>query len=66
MSRTSSDEYRDGRLMNGYDYNHQTWVVNGKYQKCGHRPMSCCCYGMLHHGEETTKEHYIWEDLPSK
>ena len=36
--------------VNGYDYNHQAWVVDGKYQRCGHgKP--CDCYGTRHHGQ---------------
>ena len=52
--RLSSDDYRDGRLMNGYDYERQAWVMDGKYIACGHpESMSCGCYGKLHEGEET-------------
>jgi hypothetical protein len=29
MSRVSSDEIKDGRVYNGYDYRLQVWVVNG-------------------------------------
>lgn len=29
MSRLSSDEIRNGRVYNGYDYQLQVWVVNG-------------------------------------
>ena len=28
--RTSSDEYRNGKLWNGYDYDKQEWVFEGK------------------------------------
>ena len=31
MSRQSNDEIIAGRLINGYDYNNQAWVVDGKY-----------------------------------
>lgn len=38
--------------MNGYDYDHQAWVVNGKYVRCGHpEAMDCGCYGRVHVGE---------------
>jgi len=54
--RTSNDEYsNDGRLINGYDYNHQAWVVNGRYVRCNHpEAMKCGCYGRIHEDEETT------------
>lgn len=55
--RPSGDEYANGRLMNGFDYENQAWVDNGRYVSCGHpEAMSCNCYGRLHEGEETT--HY--------
>jgi len=56
MSRTSTDEYKNGLLHNGYDYTNQAWVVDGKYVRCGHgtRPgfeVNCKCFGRLHEGE---------------
>ena len=33
-----------------YDYQHQAWVVDGKYARCGHG-QPCDCYGTLHEGE---------------
>jgi len=52
--RTSSDERKNGRLMNGYDYKNQAWVENGKYIRCGHpENMNCDCYGREHEGEKT-------------
>jgi hypothetical protein len=52
--RTSNDEYRDGRLVNGYDYKNRAWVINGKYVKCGHpNTMDCNCYGKIHEGKDT-------------
>jgi hypothetical protein len=54
--RYSNDEYVNGRLMNGFDYENQAWVENGKYVACGHRAsMNCSCYGKIHEGEETMK-----------
>ena len=50
--RTSRDQYRNGRLINGYDYDNQAWVINGKYRRCGHLT-KCTCYGTIHEGEET-------------
>jgi len=54
MTRTSRDEYTDGRLINGYDYENQAWVINGRYVRCGHpESTDCDCYGRLHDGETT-------------
>ena len=52
--RQSGDEYRDGRLYSGFDYDRQAWVEDGRYVRCGHpESMSCRCYGRAHEGEET-------------
>lgn len=52
MSRTSTDEYRDGILFNGFDYTRQAWVANGVYVRCGHpETMRCGCFGRQHEGE---------------
>jgi hypothetical protein len=53
MSRTSNDEFdENGRLINGYDYAKQAWVLNGRYVRCGHPDnMDCKCYGRIHEGE---------------
>ena len=51
MSRKSTNEMgKDGRLLNGYDYDRQAWVVDGRYVRCGH-PDPCNCYGKTHEGE---------------
>ena len=45
MSRISDNEVLDGKLLNGFDYEKQAWVVDGIYQDCGHlRSMGedCC------------------------
>jgi len=56
MSRQSSDQYINGRLINGYDYTHQAWVLEGRYVRCGHpETMTCHCYGLDHEGEQTAK-----------
>ena len=53
MTRTSDNYYTD-RLIDGYDYEKQAWVKNGKYIRCGHPDhMRCNCYGKLHEGENT-------------
>lgn len=58
MSRVSSDQYVNGRLMNGYDYDNQAWVKDGKYVACGHpEAMNCKCYGKIHEGQETVCSH---------
>jgi len=55
--RISRNEYKDNRLINGYDYTNQAWVLNGKYITCGHpADMDCGCYGKEHVGKETSKE----------
>lgn len=52
MTRTSDNEYRNGKLYNGYDYGKQVWVLKGKYVRCGHpNEMNCQCYGRLHEAE---------------
>ena len=52
MTRLSRDEYKEGRLWNGYDYEHQAWVREGKYIRCGHPDkMNCNCYGKLNEGK---------------
>jgi hypothetical protein len=52
--RTSNDIYQDGRLMDGYDYERQCWVIGGRYVTCAHPPtMNCGCYGRRHAGEPT-------------
>jgi hypothetical protein len=54
MTRSSDDYYQDGRLWDGYDYENQAWVKDGKYVNCGHpESQDCQCYGRLHAGEET-------------
>jgi hypothetical protein len=55
--RMSGDEIVNSRLMNGFDYENQAWVKDGKYIRCGHpEGMNCKCYGRLHEGEETMPE----------
>jgi hypothetical protein len=36
MSRTSNNYYEDDRLIAGFDYKVQAWVMNGVYMDCGH------------------------------
>ncbi len=44
MSRQSSNHYINGKLINGFDYDIQVWVVNTIVQRCGHPDsMGDCC-----------------------
>ena len=38
MSRVSSDEIRDGRVFNGFDYSIQMWVKGGIVTTVGNNP----------------------------
>ncbi len=60
MSRQSSNYFNvEGRLITGYDYEKQAWVMDGRYVRCGHPDtMKCKCYGRLHSGEKTEVGHY--------
>ena len=50
--RHSTNEYKNNRLYNGFDYENQAWVLSGRYIDCGHPDnMNCGCYGRLHIGE---------------
>ena len=50
--RQSGNEYRDGQLWNGFDYENQAWVEAGRYVRCGHpEGMGCRCYGRRYEGE---------------
>ena len=52
--RTSTNQVVGGRIINGYDYQNQSWVKDGKYIKCGHpKEMNCNCYGRKNEGKET-------------
>lgn len=52
MTRLSGDEFRHGKLFNGFDYANQVWVIDGIIQRCGHpESMDCKCYGKIHAGE---------------
>ena len=55
VRRLAQNQYRDGRLWDGYDYENQAWVKAGKYRRCGHPDdgLYCDCYGKLHEGRET-------------
>ena len=48
--RATSKERAMNRKATYYDYEHQAWVVDGRYVRCGHET-ACQCYGRLHEGE---------------
>lgn len=54
--RRSVDQYdSEGRLVAGYDYKNQAWVLEGVYATCGHTgdcPGAHMCYGRMHAGEK--------------
>jgi hypothetical protein len=56
MSRASFDQVRDGFLHNGFDYNVQAWVTNGRVKGCAH-PESMreggvpCCSAHVYAGQ---------------
>lgn len=59
--RTSANQIERSRqitrLLDGFDYDKQAWVVNGQYIRCGHpEDMNCQCYGRIHEGEKTEAE----------
>lgn len=64
MTRLSNNQVdQNGKLINGYDYDKQCWVLGGIIQDCGHpKPgeyapalgrawEGCSCYGRKHKGE---------------
>lgn len=60
--RTSGDQYKGGQLANGFDYDLQVWVKNGRIQDCGHtdRLTHHCfqgynCTAHQYHGERIAK-----------
>ena len=67
MSRESNDQYdTSGRLIQGYDYDNQAWVFEGRYETCGHpQDMMCDCYGRQHAGEKTKQPIKIFGDGPT-
>jgi hypothetical protein len=50
--RTGRDEFNSkGELVNGFDYEKEAWVEEGKYVRCGHpETMKCGCYGRRFEG----------------
>src|SRR5258708_653696 len=62
MSRTSSDVYVNGILIDGFDYLHQARVSSGFYLDCAHpKSMKCGCYGRIHADEACT--HRFMDDI---
>jgi hypothetical protein len=56
--RTGPDQFdAQGNLLNGFDYDRQAWVKDGRYVRCGHpETMQCGCYGREHEGEQVTPQ----------
>jgi hypothetical protein len=49
----SRNYYCKDKKKYSFDYDKQVWIIDGKYQGCGHKPeMQCNCYGRLHAGEQ--------------
>ena len=49
-------------FCNGYDYENQAWILNGRYVRCGHpESMDCGCYGRAHEGETVKTERALGE-----
>lgn len=50
--RRSSNEEIDGRLVNGFDYDLQVWVLGGVVQDCGHPSGGTrgCCNARMYSG----------------
>jgi hypothetical protein len=68
VSRLSTDELAaDGTIRNGFDYNVQVWVQNGRVVDCGHpasmksNPVYPCCPAHEFAGREITSvpEHEV-------
>ena len=54
MSRDSVNQVIGGRLVNGYDYHNQAWVLHGRYVACGHpKDINCNCFGKVNAGLQT-------------
>lgn len=50
--RISNDVYKDGKLVDGFDYDVQAWIKGGVILNCGHpQTMDCGCYGRAHAGK---------------
>ena len=50
------------KVVSGYDYTNQAWILDGVYVRCGHPEVGerlpdgqqwtgCQCYGLIHEGE---------------
>mgnify|MGYP001561622491 CR=1 FL=1 len=42
--RVGGNQYKAGQLVNGYDYELQAWVKNGRIQDCGHPYKTAHCF----------------------
>ncbi len=43
--------YLSQKIEIWFDYAHQAWVEDGRFQRCAHTTLPCNCYGRLHQGE---------------
>lgn len=60
MARKGNDTYKNGLLFDGYDYENQSWIVEGKYIRCGHpEEMDCECFGKIHEGQTVLEVQFI-------
>ncbi len=62
MSRQSTDEIKNGRVFNGFDYTLQVWVKNGVVQPCAHpgRMGPRCCNQRIYAGRRIA---WLREDM---
>jgi len=46
--------------LNGYDYENQAWVLDGRYVRCAHTECQAkgefACFGTRHEGEQADPE----------
>lgn len=51
MRQSSDQRGANGDLLNGFDYDLQVWVRDGRVQRCGHPDtMACGCNGRAYAG----------------
>lgn len=73
MSRLSTDQMKDGKVLNGFDYDVQAWVRDSVYQDCGHpaeMKARRCCNAHLFAGQRvgvvSLRYDGRYTDLPGK
>ncbi len=67
MSRESTDEIKNGRVFNGFDYSLQVWVRNGVILDCAHpeRMGARCCNQRIFAGRRIESFAAVAVDLRS-